>query len=139
MTRMMSTMTLDESVSMFPEERASSPLSSKRTQIITTHWQKFRQQSGHAQACGMRNETGSIWLCPQVPKKEPPYGSTRPKIRRDYDQGVQDLANCCQLAHCMQRDRLFAGGRKAAASTRSDNSTTKRERPSRPHGCGCQR
>jgi DNA-binding beta-propeller fold protein YncE len=38
----------------------SSPLSSKRTQIITGHWQKVQRQSERVRACGMRNETGSI-------------------------------------------------------------------------------
>jgi DNA-binding beta-propeller fold protein YncE len=38
-----------------------------------------------ANGVGMKNETGSIWLCPQVRKKVPPYGSTRRKIREEYE------------------------------------------------------
>jgi hypothetical protein len=33
----------------------------------------------------MRNETVFTWLCPQVRKKEPPYGSTHPRSRRNYE------------------------------------------------------
>src|SRR5467141_5280601 len=101
MTRTMSTTTRDENVSMFLEERASSVLSSKRTQIITRPWQKFQQQSERVRACGMKNETGSIWLCPQVRKKERPYGSTRPKIRRVNSEDFSYLAGCCRLPHCI--------------------------------------
>jgi hypothetical protein len=43
---------------------------SKQTLTITTHWQRFQPQSERAKACGMRNETGSIWLYPRVRKKE---------------------------------------------------------------------
>src|ERR1700756_2486162 len=87
MTQTMRTMTLGENGFMFQEERASSPSSSKRTQIITRHSQEFQPQSGRGRACGMRNETGFIWLCPQVRKKELPYGFTRRKIRRDRQKG----------------------------------------------------
>src|SRR6266853_6223007 len=97
---MICTMTPGENGFMFPEARASSALSSKRMQITTRHWQKFRQQSGRSRACGMRKEIDSIWLCPQVPKKEPPYGSTRQKTRKQYHQVLYDMVSCCQLAHC---------------------------------------
>src|SRR6267378_942672 len=136
---MICTMTPGEDGFIFPEARASSQLSSKRTQIITRPWQKFQQQSERVRACGMKNETGSIWLCPQVRKKERPYGSTRPKIRRVNSEDFSYLAGCCRLPHCIQRDRIFARGCKAAASTRSDNSVTKRKGSPRPHGRRCQR
>src|SRR5260370_34586245 len=69
MTRTISTTTPAENVSTFPEERASSASSSKLTQIITRRWQKFRQQPGPVRACGMRNETGSIWMCPKFERR----------------------------------------------------------------------
>src|SRR4029077_3591111 len=100
MTPTMCTTTRDENASTFLEVRASSASSSKRTRIITRHWQELPQQLERERACGMRNETGFIWLCPLVRRKEPPYGSTYPKIRRDYEQDFQDLASCCQLPHC---------------------------------------
>src|ERR1700675_813327 len=99
MMRTMSTMTVAESISTFREARDSLALFSKRMQITTSHWQKFQPRSEPARVCGTRNETGFIWLCPQVRKKGQRCGSTRPRTKRNYED-FEDLVHCCQLADC---------------------------------------
>jgi len=91
-----------------PGGEASLPLSSKRMQTTTRHWQKFHQPLERAQACGTRNGTGSILLCPQVRKKVPPYGSMHPKTRRDDEQDSYNLVDCRGRSDCMQRKCIFA-------------------------------
>jgi hypothetical protein len=63
-----------------PAARASSLLSNKSTPITTSNWGRSRPQPGHALACGMRNETGSIWLCQQHRSRVPLCGFTLLKI-----------------------------------------------------------
>src|SRR5438093_8955513 len=112
-------MTRPVNVSMLLAARASSLLSNKSTPIIINRWRKSRPQSEHARACGMRNETGSIWLCPQAPSRVLHCGCTLPKIEKNVEQAFSHLVDRCHLPYWIHRDYRFARGWKADRDRKS--------------------